>query len=88
MESNASLFDELVEQILELSAGAHIRRRASAKDSPEFHTLTGEISAYGKMLAVLTALRRLEEFYAKGRQASARLFTMGQLRTTDLAKMN
>jgi len=88
MESNASLLDEFVEQILELSAGAHVRRRVAAKDSPEFHALTGAISAYGNVLAILVALRRLEEFYAKGRRASARLLTMGQLRTTDSANMN
>jgi hypothetical protein len=34
-----------------------------AKDSPAFHNLTGAIAAYGKALALLTALQRREEFY-------------------------
>jgi hypothetical protein len=64
-EPHAALLNEFVEEILELSARAHVRRRTTAKDSPEFHTLTGAISAYGNVLALITALRRLEEFYAK-----------------------
>jgi len=35
----------------------------TARDSPEFHNLTGAIAAYGKTLALLTALQELEEFY-------------------------
>ena len=42
----------------------HIRRRLTARDSPEFHNLTGAIAAYGKALTLLTALQELEEFYA------------------------
>jgi len=38
-------------------------RREVAIDSPEFHNLTGAIAAYGKVLATLTALQQLEEFY-------------------------
>jgi len=34
------------------------------KDSPEFHSLTGAIAAYGKALALFTALQEWEEFYA------------------------
>jgi len=34
-----------------------------AKDSPAFHNLTGAIAAYGKALALLTALQQREEFY-------------------------
>jgi len=64
MEASAILVDEFIEQILELSASAHVRRRAVAKDSPEFHTLCGAISAYGNALALLTTLKRLEKFYA------------------------
>jgi hypothetical protein len=36
----------------------------TAKDSPTFHNLTGAIAAYGKTLALLTALQQREEFYA------------------------
>jgi len=64
MEPTAAYLEEFVEQILELSAGAQVQRRTAAKDSPEFHTLTGAITAYGNLLALLTALRRLEKFYA------------------------
>ncbi len=64
MEPNASFTDEFVQQILELSASAHVRRRAVLKDSPEFYALTGAIAAYGNVLALLTALQRVEEFYA------------------------
>jgi len=53
-----------IERILELSADAHIMRRHVAKDSPAFHNLTGAINAYGKVLALLTALQRREELYA------------------------
>ena len=52
-----------IERILELSADAHIERRHVAKDSPAFHNLTGAIMAYGKVLALLTALQQREEFY-------------------------
>jgi hypothetical protein len=34
-----------------------------AKDSPAFHKLTGAITAYGKALALLTALQKREEFH-------------------------
>jgi hypothetical protein len=52
-----------IERILELSADAHIRRRGTVKDSPEFHNLTGAIAAYGKALALLTGLQPREEFH-------------------------
>jgi len=35
----------------------------TAKDSPAFHKLTRAIAAYGKALALLTALQQREEFY-------------------------
>ena len=63
MKFNSGLAAESIERVLELSADAHIERRKTAKDSPEFHNLTGEIAAYGKVLAMLTALQQLEEFY-------------------------
>jgi hypothetical protein len=34
-----------------------------AKNSPAFQSLTGAIAAYGKALALLTALQQREEFY-------------------------
>ena len=52
------------DRILELSADAQIRRRETVKGSPEFHRLTGAIAAYGKALALLTALQQREEFFA------------------------
>jgi hypothetical protein len=64
MKPNAGLANKGIERILELSADAHIRRRGTVRDSPEFHNLTGAIAAYGKALALLIALQELEEFYA------------------------
>jgi len=64
MKANSSTANRAIEEILELSADAHIRRRGTVQDSPEFHALTGAIAAYGKALALLTALQRWEEFYA------------------------
>ena len=63
-KANLGLANRGIERILELSADAHIRRRETAKDSPEFYNLTGAIAAYGQALEVLTALQQLEEFYA------------------------
>jgi hypothetical protein len=64
IKANLGLANKGIERILELSADAHIRRRGTVKDSPEFHSLTGAIAAYGKALELLTALQRLEEFHA------------------------
>ena len=64
MKANLGLANKGIERILELSADAHIRRRGTMKDSPEYEQLTGAIAAYGKTLALLTALQELEEFYA------------------------
>jgi hypothetical protein len=63
MKTTSGLAAKGIERILELSADAHIQRRQVAKDSPAFHHLTGVIAAYGKVLALLTALERREEFY-------------------------
>ena len=49
--------DKTIQRILELSAEAHIARRRAAKDSPAFHTLTGAIAAYGKMLTLLVPVQ-------------------------------
>jgi hypothetical protein len=64
MKRNSGVANKGIERILELSADAHIRRRGTVKDSPEFHKLTGAIAAYGKALAVLRALQKREGFYA------------------------
>ena len=64
MKANSGLVDEAIERVLELPADAHIQRRRVAKDSPEFDNLTGAISAYGKVLALLIALQQQEEFDA------------------------
>ena len=63
-KANLGVADKVIERILELSADAHIRRRGTVKDSLEFQKLTGEIAAYGKTLALLTARQRREEFHA------------------------
>ena len=62
MKFNSGLA-EGIERVLELSVEAHVKRREVAMDSPEFHNLTGAIAAYGKVLAHLTSLQQLEEFY-------------------------
>ena len=62
MKFNSGLA-EAIERVLELSADAHVKRREVAMDAPEFHNLTGAIAAYGEVLATLTAIQRLEEFY-------------------------
>ena len=64
MKPSAGLANKVIDQILELSADAQIRRRETVKGSPEFHKLTGAIAAYGKTLALLTALQKREEFFA------------------------
>jgi hypothetical protein len=64
MKVSEGLASKGIERILELSADAHIRRRGTVRDSPEFHNLTGAIAAYGKALELLTAMHELEEFYA------------------------
>ena len=64
MKANLGLANKGIERILELSADAHIQRRETVKDSPEFHNLTGAIAAYGKALAILTELQELEEVRA------------------------
>jgi len=69
MKPNVGLANMSIDRVLELSADAHIRRRGTVKDSPEFHKLTGAIAAYGRMLALLTALQQWEEFRANGRAA-------------------
>jgi hypothetical protein len=64
MKANLGLANKGIERILELSADAHIRRRGTVPDSAEYHRLTGAIAAYGKTLAMLTALQELEKYYA------------------------
>ena len=63
MKSNTGHAAQAIERILELSAEAQIARLLVAKDSPAFHRLSGAIAAYGKALALLTALQQREEFY-------------------------
>ena len=63
MESTRTPTDKAIEGMIELSADAQITRRVTAKDSPAFHNLTGAIAAYGRALALLTALQQREEFY-------------------------
>ena len=64
MKGNLGLASVVIVRVLELSVDAHIERRLTAKDSPAFHRLTGVITAYGKTLKLLVALKKREEFYA------------------------
>jgi hypothetical protein len=63
MQTNSGVIDKGIARILELSAEAQIQRRNTPQDSPAFHKLSGTIAAYGKALALLTALHHREEFY-------------------------
>ena len=63
-KSSSGYAGQAIERVLELSADAQIIRRKTPKDSPAFHSLTGAITAYGKALAILTALQQREEFYS------------------------
>jgi len=63
-KSSSGQADQAIERVLELSADAQITRRKTPKDSPAFHSLTGAIAAYGKALAILTALQQREEFFS------------------------
>lgn len=64
MRAKSDLANEIIGRVLLLSADAQIARRSTAKDSAAFHNLSGAIAAYGKVLAVLSEVRRQEEFYA------------------------
>jgi hypothetical protein len=64
MKTNSGYAERAIARIVELSADAQIARRLTVEDSPEFQNLTGAITAYGKALALLTALQQREEFYA------------------------
>lgn len=46
--------ESLIEKILELSADAQIQRRETLPASITFHSLTGAILAYAKLLQLLT----------------------------------
>jgi len=50
--------DDAINQILELSAEAHTKRREAAENSTAFHKLTGAVLAYGQALNLLTKLRK------------------------------
>ena len=63
-KSSSGHTGQAIKRILELSADAQITRRMTAQSSPEFHTLTGAIAAYGKALAILSAVQQREEFYS------------------------
>lgn len=63
MKSNSGHARQAIERIVELSAEAQITRLLVDKNSPAYHNLTGVIAAYGKALALLTALQQREEFY-------------------------
>jgi hypothetical protein len=56
--------DRAIEQILELSADAQIRRREIVRNSVAYYALIETIEAYGKALALLTALQQRKDFQA------------------------
>ena len=64
MNASSGFATAAIDQVLELSADAHIERRMTTQGSPAFDRLTGAIAAYGKALAVLVHLEEREEFYA------------------------
>ena len=51
----------LIEQVLELSADAQIKRRDTLPTSITFHNLSGAIMAYGKVLRVLTKAQQTQD---------------------------
>ena len=71
MYTESSPAEKLTERILELSADAQIERRTFAKDSPAFHNLSGAVVAYGKVLALLAALQRLQQLHVSVGQFEA-----------------
>ena len=64
-EESPGLVSEAIQQVLELSADAHIARRLTVKESPAFHRLTAVINEYGKALELLVAVQKREEFYVR-----------------------
>jgi hypothetical protein len=62
-ESSLGRAGQATERVLGFSADTQMTRCKTAKDSPAFHRLTGAIAAYGKTLAILTALEQREEFF-------------------------
>jgi len=64
MRASSDLTNLAIEGVLELSANAHVQRKVAARNSSDFHRLTGAIAAYGNALAVLVALQEREEFHA------------------------
>lgn len=61
MITRSRLANRVIDRILVLSADAQIERRKTAKDTWEFHNLSGAIAAYGKALALLLEVREQEE---------------------------
>lgn len=64
MKASSGLTNLAIEGVLELSADAHIQRKMAARNSSDFHRLTGAIAAYGNALAVLVSLQEREELWA------------------------
>ena len=64
MKASSGLANLVIEEVLELSADAHIQRKMTARGSSDFHRLTGAIAAYGNALAVLVTLQEREELCA------------------------
>ena len=62
--------DTGIKRILEFSADAQIKKRELAKNSPEFHNLTGAIGAFGKVLELLTGLQQADELCPRTKSIS------------------
>jgi hypothetical protein len=66
MKPSANPAIQGIKHILEFSADAHIQRRAVAKDFPAFHSLTGKIAAFGKVLTFLAPHEPGKKVLSKG----------------------
>lgn len=64
MKAESSPLDQIMERILELSADAQIARRLAARNSLEFHSLSGAISAYSKVIELVMAAKERQELLA------------------------
>ena len=64
MRASSGLTNLAIEGVLELSADAHVQRKSAARNSSDFHRLTGAIAAYGNALAILVSLQEREELCA------------------------
>jgi hypothetical protein len=60
-QSTLGPVDKAIAPVVELLAEAQVRRRQAPGDSAAFHSLTGAIVAYGKVLGVLSGLKQIQD---------------------------